>query len=45
MKDNIQMQLETYCIFQIWAKKQIAKEKRKVSKINTLSIKSVKQKL
>ena len=45
MKDNLQIQLETYCILQIWAKKQIAKDKLKTDKINVMSIKSVKQKL
>lgn len=39
------MHLEMICTVQSWAKKQIAKEKQIVDKINTLSISSVKQKI
>jgi hypothetical protein len=45
MKDKLQMQLEAICHVQLWEKKQIAKEKQLVDKINILSISSVKQKL
>lgn len=45
MKNNLQIQLEMICHVQLWAKKQIAKEKQLVDKINPFSISSIKQKL
>jgi len=45
MKDKLQIQLEMICSVQLWAKKQIVKEKQLVDKINPFSISSIKQKL
>lgn len=44
-KDNLQIYLESVCHVQLWAKKQIAKNKEQVKQINTNSISSIKQKL
>ena len=45
MKDELQMYLESYCIRDIWIKKQINKKIKEVTQINTLSIASVKQQI
>lgn len=44
-KDDLQIWLEAECKLQAWCKKQIAKQKTLVDKINVNSISSVKQKL